>query len=144
MAKSNVLFRRSRISRRATSGTLSSDVPQHPTAQWVFPCSAQHGKIAEDKSSMSPGQTLVQDVTTVKMREDYRGKMKGNHDRRHQVVAPEELLPGDKVWIPDQKKEGKIVRNHEAPRSVIKTSDGGLLRKKSTDGQVVVPANSSS
>ena len=56
--------------------------------------------------------------------------MKENYDRRHQVFASEELSPGDMVWIPDQRKEGKIVQNHEAPRSVlIQTSDGGLLRR---------------
>ena len=32
----------------------SSNVPQHPTAQWVLSCSAQHGKNAEDQTSMSP------------------------------------------------------------------------------------------
>ena len=56
--------------------------------------------------------------------------MKENYDRRHHVVAPEELSLGDKVWIPDQRKEGKIIQTHEAPRSVlIDISDGGLLRR---------------
>ena len=73
----------------------------------------------------------VPDVTIVKKREkDYREKIKENYDRRHQVFASEELSPGDMVWIPDQRKEGKIVQNDEAPRSVlIQTSDGGLLRR---------------
>ena len=40
----------------------------------------------------------VPDVTIVKKREkDYREKMKENYDRRHQVVAPEELSADDKV-----------------------------------------------
>ena len=54
----------------------------------------------EDKSSMSPGQTLAEstNVTIVKKREkDYREKIKENYDRRHQVVAPEELSADDKV-----------------------------------------------
>ena len=56
--------------------------------------------------------------------------MKVNYDRRHEVVAPEQLFPGDAMWIPDQKKEGWIIQNHKAPRSVlIETSDGGVLRR---------------
>ena len=84
----------------------------------------------------------VPDVTIVKKREkDYREKIKENYDRRHQVVAPEELSADDKVWIPDQRKEGKIVQNHEAPRSVlIQTSDGSLLRRNRREA---APANSS-
>ena len=40
----------------------------------------------------------VPDVTIVKKREkDYREKIKENYDRRHQVVAPEELSADDKV-----------------------------------------------
>ena len=60
------------------------------------------------------------------MTEDIKSLLQKNC---HQV-APEELSPGDKVWIPDQRKKGKIVQNHEAPRSVlIQTSDGGLFRR---------------
>ena len=60
------------------------------------------------------------------MTEDIKSLLQKNC---HQV-APEELSPGDKVWIPDQRKEGKIIQTHEAPRSVlIDISDGGLLRR---------------
>ena len=71
------------------------------------------------------------DLTFVKKKEkEYREKVKVNNDIRHEVVAPEQLSPGDAVWIPDQKKEGWVIQNHKAPRPVlIETSDGGDLRR---------------
>ena len=82
---------------------------------------------------MSPRQLLpkVQDVTTMKKRQkDYRQKKKENYDRRHQVVAQEEMSQDDRVWISDQRKEGKIIQNHEAQRSVlIQIADSGVLRR---------------
>ena len=89
------------------------------------------GRMLKTRVPRHPDKLLpkVPDVTTMRKREKgYREKMKENYERRNRVVAPEELSPGDKVWIPDQRKEGKIVQNHEAPRSIlIQTSDGGLL-----------------
>ena len=65
-----------------------------------------------------------------KRQKDYRQKMKENYDRRHQVVAHEEMSQDDRVWIPDQRKEGKIIKNHEAQRSVlIQIADSSVLRR---------------
>ena len=95
------------------------------------PAQLSMGRMLKTRVPRHPDKLLpkVPDVTTMRKREKgYREKMKENYDRRNRVVAPEELSPGDKVWIPDQRKEGKIVQNHEAPRSIlIQTSDGGLL-----------------
>ena len=73
----------------------------------------------------------IPDLDLVRKRErDYREQIKQNYDRRHRVVAPEQLSPGDTVWIPDRAREGTILRRHEAPRSlIIKTSDGAVLRR---------------
>ena len=56
----------------------SSNVPQHPTAQWVSSCSAQYGKNAEDQSSMSPGQTLAES-TRRDHREEEREGLQGEN-----------------------------------------------------------------
>ena len=51
--------------------------------------------------------------------------MKFDYDHRHRVVEGEELSPGDRVWIPDLKVEGMVIKHHESPRSiVIPTSNG--------------------
>ena len=73
----------------------------------------------------------IPDLDLVRKREkDYREQIKQNYDLRHRVVAPEQLAPGDTVWIPDRAREGTILRRHEAPRSlIIKTSDGAVLRR---------------
>ena len=73
----------------------------------------------------------IPDMDLVRKREkDYREQSKFNYDRRHRVVAPEHLSPGDTVWIPDRAKEGTVLRRHEAPRSlIIKTSNGAVLRR---------------
>ena len=94
------------------------------------PAELSMGRMQKTRVPCHPDKLLpkVPDVTTVKKREkDYREKMKENYGKRHQVFAPEKLSLDDMVWIPDKKKDGSIVQNHEAPRSVIQTSDGGVL-----------------
>jgi len=62
---------------------------------------------------------------------EYRGKMKFNYDQRHRVVEGEELSPGDRVWIPDLKAEGTVIKQHESPRSdVIQTPNGQVRRNR--------------
>ena len=46
---------------------------------------------------------------------EYRAKLKFNYDQRHGVVEGEELSPGERVWIPDLKAEGTVIRQHESP-----------------------------
>ena len=50
---------------------------------------------------------------------EYRAKMKFDYDHRHKVVEGKELSPGDRIWIPDLKEEGTVIKPHESPRSVI-------------------------
>ena len=62
---------------------------------------------------------------------EYRAKLKFNYDQRHRVVEGEELSPGDRVWIPDLKAEGTVIKQHESPRSVvIQTSNGQVRRNR--------------
>ncbi|PFX25529.1 Transposon Tf2-9 polyprotein [Stylophora pistillata] len=69
-----------------------------------------------------PDELLPQtpDYDQVKKKErEYRTKMKSYYDHRHRVVEGEELSPGDRVWIPDMKVEGTVIKPHERPRSVV-------------------------
>ena len=62
---------------------------------------------------------------------EYRAKLKFNYDQRHRVVEGEELSPGDRVWIPDLKAEGTVIKQHESPRSVvIQTPNGQVIRNR--------------
>ena len=62
---------------------------------------------------------------------EYRAKMKFNYDQRHRVAEGEELSPGDRVWIPDLKAEGTVIKQHESPRPVvIQTSNGQVRRNR--------------
>ena len=57
--------------------------------------------------------------------------MKLNYDHTHRVVEGDELSPGDLVWTPDLKVKGTVVRQHEAPRSVvIQTPNGPVKRNR--------------
>ena len=64
-----------------------------------------------------------------KKEKEYRAKMKLNYDHRHRVVEGDELSPGDRVWIPDLKVKGTVVRQHEAPRSVVIQTPNGQVRR---------------
>ena len=72
------------------------------------------------------------DYELVKKKEKvYRDKMKADYDRRHRIVQPNGPFPGDRVWIPDLKREGMVLRYDESPRSVvIKTSKGNVRRNR--------------
>ncbi|KAL8599835.1 hypothetical protein ACOMHN_038408 [Nucella lapillus] len=104
-----------------------------PLPNGFSPAQLSMGRRLKTRVPCHPDSLLphTPDPISVKKKEkEYREKMKVHYDRRHEVVAPEQLSPGDAVWIPDQKKEGWIIENHEAPRSVvIETSDGGMLRR---------------
>ena len=41
---------------------------------------------------------------------NYRAKMKFDYDHKHRPVEEEELSPGDRVWIPDLKVEGMLIK----------------------------------
>ena len=60
---------------------------------------------------------------------EYRAKMKFDYDHRHKVVEGKELSPGDRVWIPDLKAEGTVIKQHESPRSVVIQTQNGQVRR---------------
>ncbi|XP_032233029.2 uncharacterized protein K02A2.6-like [Nematostella vectensis] len=68
------------------------------------------------------------DVVRRKERE-HRRQMREDYDRRHRVAEGEKLAEGDRVWIPDLKTEGTIIRPHETPRSVVIQTPKGLRRR---------------
>ena len=60
---------------------------------------------------------------------EYRAKMKFDYDHRHKVVEGKELSPGDRVWIPDLKAEGTVIKQHKSPRSVVIQTRNGQVRR---------------
>ena len=104
-----------------------------PLPNGFSPSQLSMGRRLKTRVPCHPDTLLPQtpDGNILKRREkEYREKMKNDYDRRHHVVTPENLSSGDKVWIPDQQKEGTVIEPHEAPRSlIIKTSDGGTIRR---------------
>ena len=70
-------------------------------------------------------------MITSEEKREYRAKLKFNYDQRHRVVEGAELSPGDRVWIPELKAEGTVIKQHESPRSVvIQTSNGQVGRNR--------------
>ena len=70
-------------------------------------------------------------MITSEEKREYRAKLKFNYDQRHRIVEGEELSPGHRVWIPDLKAEGTVIKQHEYPRSVIiKTSNSQVIRNR--------------
>ena len=45
--------------------------------------------------------------------------MKFDYDHRHKVVEGKELSPGDRVWIPDLKAEGTVIKQHKVKFSKL-------------------------
>lgn len=45
------------------------------------------------------------------------------------VLEGEELSTGDRVWIPDLKAEGTLIKQHESPRSVVIQTPNGQVRR---------------
>ena len=72
---------------------------------------------------------------------EYRAKMKFDYDHRHKVVEGKELLPGDRVWIPDLKAEGTVIKQHESPRSVVIQTRNGQVRRNRRMTQRVFEGN---
>lgn len=47
-----------------------------------------------------------------------RGNTAHVNNHRHTIVEGEQLSPGERVWIPDLRTEGLVVKNLGNPRSV--------------------------
>ena len=72
---------------------------------------------------------------------EYRAKMKFDYDHRHKVVEGKELSPSDRVWIPDLKAEGTVIKQHESPRSVVIQTRNGQVRRNRRMTQRVFEGN---
>ena len=64
-----------------------------------------------------------------KREKEYRATMAANYDRRHAVVEGTPLSAGDRVWIPDLQTEGNVIRNLQAPRSVLIETPRSIVRR---------------
>lgn len=59
-------------------------------------------------------------------------KQKSNYDNRHRVQERKEPRIGDRVWIINMQKEGRIDHKTDQPRSyMVNTEDGGTVRRNS-------------
>lgn len=62
--------------------------------------------------------------------ENEKEKQKRDYDKRHRTKENEELNEGDRVWITNMQKEGKVNDKTEMPRSyIIETDEGGSVRR---------------
>lgn len=80
---------------------------------------------------ITPEQLLPQipDYSQLREKEERaREKQKATFDTRHRSQLLEPLLPGEEVWIADQKTQGTVVRQ-AAPRSYTVETPGGMLRR---------------
>ena len=72
----------------------------------------------------------VPDLILLRKREkEYREKMAKNYNHRHRVVEGDVLSPGDRVWVPDLKTEGTVVKHHDSPRSVVIQTPQSVVRR---------------
>ena len=60
---------------------------------------------------------------------DYKAKMKQNYDKRRGVRNGTGLNIGDRVYLPREKAEGVIHREHASPRSFIVATSNGQRRR---------------
>ncbi|XP_022795072.1 uncharacterized protein K02A2.6-like [Stylophora pistillata] len=95
------------------------DTPLH---NGYSPAQISMGRKLRTRIPCHPDELLPQapDYDQVKKKErEYRTKVKSYYDLRHRIVEGEELSLGDRVWIPDMKVEGTVIKPHERPRSVV-------------------------
>ena len=60
---------------------------------------------------------------------EYRRNMQENYNRRHGVVQGAEFAKGEKVWLPDMNSEGRVIRHHETPRSLVIQTPKSQVRR---------------
>ena len=104
------------------------DTPLH---DGYSPAQLSMGRKLRTRIPCHPNELLPQtpDLVQLKKKEkEYRTKM-SYYDHRHRVVEGEELSPGDRVWIPDMKVEGTVIKPHERPRSVVIQTPNGKVRR---------------
>ena len=102
-----------------------------PLHNGFSPAQLSMGRKLKTRVPCHPGdlQPCTPNYDVLRKREaEYRRKMQNNYNQRHRVVEGEQLNAGDKVWVPDLKIEGEVVR-HENPRSLIIETLQSLVRR---------------
>ena len=90
------------------------------------------GRLLKTRVPIHPEELIprLPDLDLVRKREkEYRATMAANYDRRHAVVEGTPLSAGDRVWIPDLQTEGNVIRNLQAPRSVLIETPRRIVRR---------------
>jgi transposase InsO family protein len=107
-----------------------------PLENGYSPAQLSMGRRLKTRVPCPPSSLIPQtpDASALRKKEQhYRERMKKTYDRRHRVVQPESIVPGNVVWIPDLEKTGTVVREHEAPRSlIIETGESTILELQPT------------
>ena len=78
---------------------------------------------------MSWGQRPLTMITSEEKRESTEQNWNSIMTTDSRVVEGEELSPGDRVWIPDLKAEGTVIKQHESLRSVVIQTSNGQVRR---------------
>lgn len=73
----------------------------------------------------------LKDLAKLDAKEElYRSNQKSNHDRRYKAKDLPELQSGEKVWIRDQDRMGRVLAASSSPRSyIVETDKGTQLRR---------------
>ena len=103
-----------------------------PLHNGYSPAQLSMGRRLKTRVPIHPDELMPQlpDLDLVRKREkQYRATMAANYDRRHAVVEGTPLSAGDRVWIPDIQTEGNVVRNLQAPRSVLIETPRSIVRR---------------
>lgn len=75
-------------------------------------------------------QKLIDNTSLLVFENNYKSKQEEDFNKRYGTKTLEELKEGDKVWVSDLKKEGRIIRKCEEPRSYeIEVESGGRIRR---------------
>ncbi|KAK9730153.1 RNase H-like domain found in reverse transcriptase [Popillia japonica] len=70
------------------------------------------------------------DITKIlNFEDDRKEKQRYYYEKRHRSKDLSELKKGDRVWIIDIRKYGKIVREESNPRSYVVETDSGIYRR---------------
>ena len=103
-----------------------------PHQNGYSPAQLNMGRKLKTRVSIHPDELIpkLPDSTIArKMERQYRDMMAQTYNRRHRVVEGETIAPGDRVWVPDLKTHGKVVRNLQQPRSVLIETTRSCVRR---------------
>ena len=103
-----------------------------PLACGFSPAQLSMGRKLKTRVPCHPSELLPQvpEYQLVQRNEEaYRDKMAMDYNKRHRIVEPDSFAVGDRVWIPDMKREGTVTSIHNTPRSMEIDTDKGLIRR---------------